>query len=443
MQELATEPLTFVEVLHQVEAIESHKAGPYHDKLARWWDQIRGSPIPEYQRVARVLDVHYRNANIRVSMTEDFANRFLPASQHARAPVRESLLGAEVEGLSDSLTQMRVRLVPDPDEIRLKLEANGSLSSQTRSRRGAVTMFNQNKSRYIVQKLLTLDPDGMRASRTRASATAVTDLMGLQTDYDRLPLMGSMIRRVARQKHYESRDVTHRALGDRIALRVKERVDAQLAQEMVKAQQRLEDQLLRPLEQMDLAPEALAMYTTEDRAVLRGRLASDDQLAAFTPRPQALAHNLLSVQLHESAINNFFDKLQLEGRTVELRSLIREILDEWDLQSMAVPEEIPDGVELVMADQHPLAIRCDDDRIRFELTIRELSFERSRWRNFKVIVYYVPVTEAFSCDLQRDGIVRIRSLTGNRVCPATTSSSKPSLPRCFPRTAPSNWSPRN
>jgi hypothetical protein len=48
-------------------------------------------------------------------------------------------------------------------------------------------------------------------------------------------------------------------------------------------------------------------------------------VGAFTPRPQATADSLLSVQIHESTLNNIVSSLQLNGSETDLPSLFREI----------------------------------------------------------------------------------------------------------------------
>jgi hypothetical protein len=273
-----------------------------------------------------------------------------------------------------------------------------------------VTLFNQNRSKFMVQKLLALDTFGMRVGRTQATASANTALTGMMTRYDPLPIVGTMVRRIARQKHYESKPLATRILNGRIAYRAKQKIDLQLEQQMVAARQRLESRVIQPLQEMSLSPEALSMYTTQDRIVMRGRLAGVDQMAAHSARPRALAESQLSLQIHESALNNFFAQMQLGGREVGLRSLIREIMDEWNMHSLEIPEEIQDDIKLILVDRQPVLVRCDQDRIRLDIAVKQLSTEFDRWRNFKVRVYYVPVTEGFSCDLRRDGVVELQSL---------------------------------
>ena len=51
------------------------------------------------------------------------------------------------------------------------------------------------------------------------------------------------------------------------------------------------------------------MQTTEELLLGRFRIAGDDQLAAFTPRPRDASDSLINLQIHQSAINNTLEQL--------------------------------------------------------------------------------------------------------------------------------------
>lgn len=410
LHRIVTHPSAVQGLANCLEGVERDPSQVTGGCLARYWQQLRFATVPEYQQIAQAIDTHYRNANMRLCVTNEFLNRFLPAIEHVRSPVRENILGADVTGQSEALNKLRVRLVPDPDEVKLKLEVAGVMDSNTRSTHGGIVMFNQNRSRYIVSKLFAFDTAGMHVGATRADAEAATSLRGMTTKYDALPLVGPMFRRVARQRHQESKPLTQRIIGDRVASKVKRITDAKLEEQIVQARQRLEQSVVQPLQEMDLQPEALAMQTTEDRVVIRGRLAGGDQIAAFTTRPRAISENLCSIQVHESAVNNLIDRLGLNGRTVEVRALFRELLDQWDMQNTPVPEEIPEDVELTMAEERPVSIRCQDDRLLFSMRVKRLKSPRGQWGNFEVLAAFAPQTDGFRCDLVRDGSLEISSI---------------------------------
>ena len=66
----------------------------------------------------------------------------------------------------------------------------------------------------------------------------------------------------------------------------------------------------------------IAAQTTVDRAIMRLRLAGDEQVGSHTPRPQAPADSLASVQIHESVLRNVVERLNLDGRTFTLPQLL-------------------------------------------------------------------------------------------------------------------------
>ena len=111
---------------------------------------------------------------------------------------------------------------------------------------------------------------------------------------------------------------------------------------------------LQPLHKLALNPVALDMQTTEERMVARYRLAGFHQLAAHTPRPQAPANSVLSVQIHESALNNLLDQFGWAGREANFRDLHRELGELFRRQNWTLPEDFPDDVTV----SSPSPIRC-------------------------------------------------------------------------------------
>ncbi len=82
--------------------------------------------------------------------------------------------------------------------------------------------------------------------------------------------------------------------------------DKQLGEQIDNAESAIDQRLLGPLRKLNLNPLVTDLATTQDRLIARYRLASNNSLAACTPRPQAPADALLSMQMHQSAMNNAF-----------------------------------------------------------------------------------------------------------------------------------------
>jgi hypothetical protein len=188
-----------------------------------------------------------------------------------------------------------------------------------------------------------------------------------------------------------------------------------VGQRLEKAKQDFQRQLVQPLRKLELEPTAVDMETTQERLIARYRLAGRDQVSAYTPRPQAPGDSLLSVQIHESALNNVLSHLKLEGRRIDLITLYKEMTRRFSDKEVPVPEDIPDDVFVTFADNDPVRIDCQNGRVR--LTIQLKSLEQAgeiRWNDLSVIAHYKPDSDQRDANLVRDGIFELPKTTRTR-----------------------------
>jgi hypothetical protein len=150
------------------------------------------------------------------------------------------------------------------------------------------------------------------------------------------------------------------------------------------------------------------MKTTEDLLLVRYRLAGNFQLAAHTPRPVAPNDGLLSVQIHESTLNNTLEQLRLEGKRCELEELYCELAKAFQRPVVEIPEDVPEGVTVQFASRNPISLRCEDNRLAVTINIAELkNHRRKTWRNFTVRAYYTPDASQQDANLVRDGYIQL------------------------------------
>ncbi len=406
----ATHPVSHADLLAALERFEQHATHATASELAASWRDLRWSALPAQQQVAEALDLHYRNANIRCAVSEEMINRLVPAVSEISQPVRDRVLGAQVKGLSNTRSRVLVNLLPDRSRLRLMFEASGVTAARTAATKGPVTIFSRNQSNYRVRKIVLMDSTGPRLERSQAVASGDTNLLGMRTNYDHLPFLGTWVRNLARQRHQEQTGLVRRILTNRVKNEARMQIDKEIESELAQARNRLDKRLIQPLRQLDLQPRAMEMKTLENRMVLRGRLAANHQLAAYTARPRAHSDNHLSMQIHESALNNFVEQLGLDGREADLRELYQELSEKLRSEPVAVPEDIPEGVRLRFADKGAVRIDCDEGAVTVTLSIAELSGDDRTWRNFEVQAdYRIQQGDGSGVDLYfaRDGGIRL------------------------------------
>ena len=170
----------------------------------------------------------------------------------------------------------------------------------------------------------------------------------------------------------------------------------------------LRSRVFVPLARLSLRPVMIESQTTAERMTMRLRLAGDDQLASGTPRPQAPADSLASVQFHESAINNFLERLELDGRTFTLPELVQHVAEKLNRRPAPVDPEHAD-MRITFADQD-CARRALPRRPAFPDRQPVLPGKAAdTWEDFQIRVFYRPEVSGRSAELVRDGVVQLSS----------------------------------
>jgi hypothetical protein len=300
-------------------------------------------------------------------------------------------------------------LVPDKSRWNLGLEALGEVASSTSSSKGPATFQQDGWSLFRARKRVTVDRRGIRMQNAEAAANATNSLNDFQTDFDGIPLFGNLIRAIARNQYESSQPAAKQEVEGKIVWRATSQLDREVAEKLEKSKRDLQTKLIDPLRKLDLEPTAVDLETTAERLIARCRVAGRDQVSASTPRPQAPGDSILSVQLHETAMNNVLEHLHLHGQRIELRELYRDMTNRFSQEPVQVPEDLPENVYVTFADEDPVRVDCQDGRVRLQIRLKELMQEETdnRWTNFTVRGYYAPDADQLDANLVREGAIEL------------------------------------
>jgi hypothetical protein len=145
---------------------------------------------------------------------------------------------------------------------------------------------------------------------------------------------------------------------------------------------------------------------------LRVRLAAEPQLGGHTPRPQAPGDSLASIQLHETALNNFVHQLDLDGQTLTLPELRHRVAQRLNRPAIAAGDRENDDLSIRFAAQDAVSVRCQNGQVVITLSIVWMSKPPRTWENFRVQAFYRPQPRGRSAELVRDEVIH---LTGPRL----------------------------
>jgi hypothetical protein len=414
----ATENIPSQQMLVNLERYEASGLASDARRVANDLRGLHWSSQVEAEDAGQALETHYRNANMRVAIAAPLVNRMVPQPEPISAPVKDVIARVPVAGCSTTWTNLSVRLVPDEARIRLGLEAQGLVDSDTRATSGPATFYNEGRSTFLVRKLMVLGPRGLVVWPAVAEAeNNFSYLVSLETDFDGVPLVGPLVRTIARNQHDDARGQARMETEYKVALRARNQLDNEVKPRIDNAVEDWEQKQLATLKRLKLEMEPVALATTEERIVARVRLANHEQLGAHTPRPRAPADSWLSMQLHQSAMNNVIEGLDLNGRKFTLPELFVWIAEKLDQPKLAQLDDIPDDVSLTFADQDGVRLKCEDGGIEVTFAFARMTRGRKVWRNFTVRSVYRPEAQGLEPRFVRDDVIHLDGSLRGKVEP--------------------------
>ncbi|MBA4016400.1 MAG: hypothetical protein C0483_04355 [Pirellula sp.] len=429
LQTLAATELDGHALLESIERFEGGGLPSDAHALARQCKMLDLSEDAERKQLALWLTSHYRNANVRVTLSADLLNRMLPEPLRQNAPVNETVLGMPTQGWSSTRTGIGINFLPSNDSLAVRMTANGLVHAQTQTFSGPVRLFSHSDSNFTAYKDFSLTPRGVEVVPATATTSSRSRLQGIRTEFDHMPILGSIVESIALDQHAEKRVPAQREAAAKVSRQVERGLDRELDKHLQQADDKLDAYVVAPLAKLGLAPDVIELQSNEQRAIMRVRIAGADQLASHTPRPRAYSDNVASVQVHQSAINNVLERLALQGRHFTAPELYRFAVDELYLPDVVDPATIPSDIEVTFAKVDPITIHCDNGRVELRLAIEELQRAGKSWRDFTVRTEFkTEIVDGCNCFV-RDGLIH---LSGPRLGTTSQIALRTVFAKVFP-----------
>jgi hypothetical protein len=381
-------------------------------RVAQVQRQMRTSTSDLDHALADAVEENYRNANVRVAITDDMLNRFLSQERVQSRPVDERIAGTPVRGQSETVSKSQITLQPAVGRWQMQMKTDGVVESNTSSI-GRAKAYTHGSTHFTAHTPILVGPDGnFETQFTSVDATNCSQLVGVSTGLDWIPLIGSVARSQVVKEYHKKRPRAKSEIEFKVANRTREQVDARADELVADARQRVRERLTNPLSKYGIEITPLEMTTTSERIVARLRIASGDQLAAHTPRPRALSDSWASMQLHESAMTNAAVALELNGERLTAAQLQARMREKLPRLRTDEPPTATDTTVFQFASTDAVRFRVDDGRLELTMAIAEFAQQNTRIRNFIVHAFYVPLVNGLTAELVRDGALGIEGAVG-------------------------------
>lgn len=406
----AATPVDYSGLLAQLERQESDAIDLGAIDVASAVQTLRFAESREANRIAQSLNTYYRNANMRVAITSELISRMIPEVDAQVKPVRDRILGADVRGTSVAHSDLSLRLIPSDRTWKFALENQGRINTGASSRQWPVAIRSDSFAAFRSSTPIEITPDGAVLGSTAVNVDAKTKLRGIRSDFDSVPLFGSLVREIARNRYDSMAPVTGQIQKAKIRGGVSGEVDQKVSEQLDIASETLARRLTGPLGSLQLSPLVVDMQTAESRLSARYRVAGDWQLAAFTPRPRAPQASLMSVQMHQSAINNLLETVLPSGEPKSIGEVAAQVKQLFGVQDSLMKDDDDDFAAdalIQFASTRPITVEIEDDILWVTIRVMRLKHEGIDLRRFIVRAGFRPQVDGLSASLVRDGHLRI------------------------------------
>ena len=408
----ASDPVDHYELLRAIEKYERKPSGVAAHYINDQFQNLLWSTERDNQQVAALLQTHFRNANIRLTVSDRMLNRLIPSSPSIQQPVNERVLGARVNGNSEIHNTLSVQLIPDPTRLHLELKTNGHVDSDTTARKSGFEVRNSGKAKFQAFKRFAIDRFGnLDGQSSIAHAKANQRIVGVRSNLDSLPIVNWIARRIARKKIAQQAPQANMLLEQKVEGSARQQLEEGVHEKVNLMQANLKTNLLEPLVAMDLDPEAIQTATTDHRLVMRYRLAGLDQMAANSPRPMDSENDYMGVQVHQSLLNNMIERIDIASESFTPETLMSHLADVIGFN----PESNQEGskqheAEFEFANYDPIRIDLQDGMVRIELNLKSLKVGKKgkTWRNITISSNYQPEVQGAQIRLTQASPVKVK-----------------------------------
>ena len=413
----AVNELDMHEFLVRLEKLEAKNTAAAQYRVNDTYQSALWSDDPYHNRLAARIQTHYRNGNFRVSIHELLLNRMLPPMPETQEPYRDSILGAQVRGQTRISNSLNVDLIPDPNQISMRLETHGKVRSHTVATRSGVVIENEGDSRFRIIKRLALGQNGVFAYRPETTSQVRQRVVGLRTNLDKIPPLGWVMRKIARNKIQQQAPITERITRQQLEKEAENRFEKEVQTKLSELETLLTERLLHPLVAMDLEPDPVQISTTEKQIVMRYRLGGRDQMAASTARPKENPGSLMSMQIHESAINNVISRFEFGNKKFDTLQLIEYVNHMFQTQFVSADIDKGKSANFEFAPFDPIRIDFDNGQVGIAINLKSFQLGKGKkWQRLTIRAKYdAQIESGFKVKLIRteDGL----QLTGRRLSP--------------------------
>jgi len=381
-------PLVFLAAL---ERYESERTPSDNEALSKFSQRLYLCPNEKLHQLGKVSQSIYGGPNIKFFISEVLINHLLPSQDPEFDRVHDIILGRRVVGFRRTDTLVSLALEPDPNHLSMSLRVTGQVAATGQTQVKSTTVTSNSYANFLGEKPLEWTEQGLKYAPVTVGVNNRTYLRNVQTGVDGLPLLGNLVKEIARNQFASQEDQITAETRMKISQKISSRIDTEVDERLQVFNENFRKNVLEPMERAGLSLEKKDASTTKDWLLSSWRLTSDVSLGSHTLEPETIQGAFADFKIHESAVQTALHCFDLAGQTMTVKGLREQIAEKIGRPQFAAEPNENDDVILSFAAKDPVSIRFQEGCIEITLSMNEMKANRrSIGKNFQFIVNYRP-----------------------------------------------------
>ncbi|KAA5542184.1 hypothetical protein FYK55_15375 [Roseiconus nitratireducens] len=383
------------------------------DAFADKWQATDAVPDPDDLTTLRLLldllermnqDVALRDearqlfgkSNMQLTVDGSMVQRLINRPVHQPSPVRDCILGTTIVGDALLTGNVTATLLPSIGSVRLQLNLDGTVNTNNIGYNGPVRLRTTGVGQVQASRVLSVDEAGIALEPVQSSAALATRIHAIEHP---LRLVRKIAWKRAAQQKPQADAIAQRHMADRVA--------KSFAQQTASTAARPAPDFLSGvtplLRRLDIQEPPRTIGSTSHTVFFNTTIGDSDQLAAPLAAPPITKQHDLTLQIHESVINNTLGTI-LAGRTMtrsQLAAMMRRARGDdgagsGDDSEASTEEDAEDEeeFEIDFDRSRPVVFEAREGTLR--IGIRGTRFaqgRRSLQRPLEVVATYRPIRD--------------------------------------------------
>jgi len=350
---------------------EHDQLGSYAEEARAAWRSLRNDYPTAASHLRSVVNDNYFNHNLHFVVSEDLLSRLISDYRSESGCIAECIMGAWVTGSQNTNVDLRADIKPSTNRATFDMHVNGSVHSSTVATKSPATIWSQGNNSFWMNKSVFFDGRNVTSTAATFSVSTSSQITGLKTKFDGIPIVRRIVRNIANQKIAESKPQSEALTAQKIRDAALPKFEDEANNQFSTANGTL-NKMFASLERRGVAPDSTSARSSNTHMAFSSRTIGLERIGGSLQPPSALIATGAAVQLHESALNNAIDALGFQGRTILEKDVARELesaLSDLFQREIKLTDNTPEPVKADGEPEPPTSFvfsKSDPIRVHFD-----------------------------------------------------------------------------